>query len=340
VLNQGQQSLQTFPENGAQQAFADISSLSGPRFIVTIDTEEEFDWNGPFTRDNHGTSHISGIERFQIMCDEHNVQPAYLVDYPITADAKAADLLGSYAAQGRAAIGIQLHPWVSPPFTEELSVYNSFACNLSRDLEWQKLSMLHAAIVERLGVHPDMYRAGRYGAGLNTPQMLIELGVAIDSSVRTHFDYSHQGGPDYSGMPLNPYWLTENQLLELPVTTVFSGGLSGYGSKIFGELMSSQTSRAILSRTGLLERIALTPEGIPLEKALAGIDAALAQGVGILNFSFHSPSLVPGHIDYVRTKEDLEAFYKWWQGVFTHLALRGVKPIKIADIKSKLFSIL
>jgi hypothetical protein len=338
VAAAGQQSAKLMSVTVAEPVFANLESLDGPRFLVTVDTEEEFDWHGPFTRDQHGTTHVAAIDRFQTMCDVHGVKPAYLIDYPIAEDTKAANLLGGYAAEGKAAIGMQLHPWVNPPFLEELSVYNSFACNLPPELEWEKLSKLHAKIVERLGVYPDIYRAGRYGAGEQTPHMLVELGVAIDSSVRTNFDYSAENGPNYSAAPLNPYWLHHNTLLELPVTTVFNGGLRNFGAKIYGDLMSSQASRSVLSRTRLLERIALTPEGIPLAKAIEGIDCALAQNVGILNFSFHSPSLAPGHTNYVKTVEDLERLYNWWHCVFAHLAIRGVKPIEIDQIKATLFS--
>jgi hypothetical protein len=321
-------------ETAEKYNFINLAPLKGTRFLVTVDTEEEFDWHGPFTRDSHGTRHVAAIDRFQKLCDAHNVQPAYLIDYPITQDPLAADMLGTYAAEGRAAIGMQLHPWVNPPFSEELSIYNSYACNLPFEIEREKLHILHANIVKRLNVYPDIYRAGRYGAGAHTPSILAELGVTIDSSVRTHFDYSPEDGPNYASKPLNPYWLEHGTLLELPVTTVFSGGLSKMGPKIFNDIMSSQTSRSILSRTRLLERIALTPEGIPLEKALKGIDCALDQGVGILNFSFHSPSLEPGHTDYVRTVDDLESLYAWWSGVFAHLALRGVRPVTVDGIKS------
>jgi hypothetical protein len=317
--------------------FVDVSSLGGPRFLVTVDTEEEFDWSAPFSRNNHGTSHVPSINSFQILCEKNGVSPLYLIDYPIANDPIAIHLLGEYAALNKAAIGVQLHPWVNPPFEEELSAYNSFACNLSRDLEWSKLSNLHACIVKNFGVRPDIYRAGRYGAGPETPQMLAELGICFDTSVRSNFNYTAEGGPDYSNASLNPYWVLPSTLVELPLTSVFSGGLRRMGAKLYNELLSSQTSKALLSRAGLLERIALTPEGIPLAKAIEGIDCALEQGVSILNFSMHSPSLEPGHTGYVRDSDDLDRLYKWWDGVFAHLKLRGVTPVSVAEIKQAIF---
>ncbi|MBA3942731.1 MAG: WalW protein, partial [Sphingopyxis sp.] len=39
-----------------------------------------------------------------------------------------------------------------------------------------------------------------------------------------------------------------------------------------------------------------------------------------------SPSLRPGNTPYVRSAADLDLFYRWWDEVLGHLALRGVAP--------------
>lgn len=315
-------------------ATPDLAALGGPCFVVTVDTEEEFDWGTPFSRTEHGMTHAKAIPRFQEMSDEHGIKPCYLIDYPVTQDQYTVDLLSGYAAAKRAEIGVQLHPWVNPPFSEPLSSYNSFACNLPPALERDKLGCLHAAIVGNLGVQPDAYRAGRYGAGPETPSILTELGIAIDTSARARFDYSIGGGPDYSEWPVQPCWLIENQLLELPLTTVFSGALRGVGDTAFRTWFGSDTSRALLARTNMLERIALTPEGIPVNKALQAIDLAVADGIKILNLSFHSPSLAPGHTPYVRSKQDVEEFYMWWHAVLERLSMHQVRSTTMAEIKA------
>jgi hypothetical protein len=314
-------------------ANVDLEPLGGPRFIITVDTEEEFDWSAPFSQDKHGTTHVPAIARFQNLCAKNGVIPCYLIDYPIANDKTAIELLGGYAASGRAEIGVQLHPWVNPPFAEVLNIHNSFASNLSADLEREKLTLLHRSIVERLGVYPDIYRAGRYGAGPNTPTILADLGMSIDTSVRARFSYADQGGPDYSDYPVNPYWITPGALIELPLTTVYAGQLKSVGGPVFQRMFSSDPSRSILSRTGLLERIALTPEGIPVDRAIAGIDRALQEGIGILNFSFHSPSLAAGNTSYTKNAAELEAFYAWWSAVFAHLHTRNVKAASVSEIK-------
>ena len=310
----------------------DLTALGSPRFVLTVDTEEEFDWSKPFARDGFGTTHMRAVPRFQALCDDHGITPCYLVDYPIIEDAYGADLLSGYAEDSRAEIGVQLHPWVNPPFDEALNSYNSYACNLPPALERAKLTQLHSAIVSRMGVKPDAYRAGRYGAGAATPDILQDLGISIDSSVRARFDYSSQHGPDFSAYPVRPYWIRHNSLIELPVTTVYSGVMRAAGSTMFSDVFGSRAARSTLSRCNMLERIALTPEGIPLDKALLGIDLALADKVPVINLSLHSPSLAVGHTPYVRDAGQLEQLYNWLHGVFCHLRNSGVRPTTMAEI--------
>jgi hypothetical protein len=336
VLAQGGLGMGFKPDLSATRDvdFVDLSELGGPRFVLTVDTEEEFDWTMPFARTGHGTDHLKSVPRFQALCSDHGIKPCYLVDYPITQDAYGVNLLSGFAHDGHAEIGVQLHPWVNPPFDEELSVFNSYACNLPGPLERAKLSQLHAAIVEHFGIKPDAYRAGRYGAGKNTAPILADLGIAIDSSVRSRFDYSAQGGPDYALSPVNPYWKQAGRLIELPLTTVFGGALRSVGDVVFGQWFGSHAARSMLARSGMLERIALTPEGISLSKAYEGIDLALAEGVKIINLSFHSPSLAVGHTPYVRDETQLAELYGWFTGVFAHLRASGVRAVTMAEIKA------
>jgi hypothetical protein len=90
--------------------------------------------------------------------------------------------------------------------------------------------------------------------------------------------------------------------------------------------------RGAMARIGLLERIPLTPEGVTVEEALRGIDIALDEGLPVLVFSFHSPSLAPGFTPYVRSEDDLDAIYDWWRQVFAYLAKRGVQPAKVDQL--------
>ena len=188
-------------------------------------------------------------------------------------------------------------------------------------------------VEDTFGVAPLSYRAGRYGAGPHTGEILREQGLTIDTSVRAGFDYSAEGGADYRRHPLAPYWLdADRTLLELPITTVFWGMLRRQGAALFPLARRLPSLAGALARIGLLDRIALTPEGVSLEDAIRGIDIALDDGLPLLVFSFHSPSLRPGHTPYVRSDRDLDALYDWWRRVLDYCAARGAEPTTVGAI--------
>jgi hypothetical protein len=310
---------------------------AAPRFLVTVDTEEEFDWAMPLHREGHGLETIAALGTFQRFCEDFGIVPVFLVDHPIATSPETAAVLGPAIMSGRAEIGIHLHPWVNPPFVEDLNESNSFAGNLPEALEREKMRRLRDAIIDHLGVVPLIYRAGRYGAGPHTAGILREMGVPIDSSVRSLFDYAEMGGPNFRDHPLQPYWLArEASIIELPVTSVYTGLLRQRGHAIYPRLKHSPWLRSPLARARLLERIPLTPEGVSAVEATRAIDVALTEGLPLLVLSFHSPSLAPGHTPYVNDARDLEQFYDWWRQVFTLLAKRGALATSVSELVVKL----
>jgi hypothetical protein len=314
-------------------AKARFSSEFGQRVLLTIDTEEEFDWYAPFTRDQHAMTHVPRITEFQQFCEGIGAHPVYLVDWPIANNPQAVEIIGDAARRGAADIGIQLHPWVNPPFGEELSIRNSYPGNLPPEIEATKFMMLCDRFEKAFGFAPLVYRAGRYGAGPNTASLLRKAGIAVDTSVRSIFDYSAQGGPDYSNHPIAPYWLNEDKsLLEVPLTSVFSGLFRPIGPQLHRAQRFVPALFAGFSRLSLLERIAFTPEGVAIEEVRRGFDIALDQGVSVLTLSLHSPSLAPGHTVYSRDPAQVEGIYHWLAEAYAYLAARGARSCTINDI--------
>jgi hypothetical protein len=316
-----------------KSAYARFRGDFGPRFLLTVDTEEEFDWSAPFLRHGHSLGHVARLRKFQQFCEGAGVVPVYLIDYPVATSTLAAEILREPLAAGRAEIGIQLHPWVNPPHSEELNDHNSFAGNLPPALEDAKFGLLKDTIITNFGVQPTIYRAGRYGIGPNTAAILRKHSIPIDSSVRARFDYSSTGGRNFRDHPATPYWADEERrLLELPLTTVFTGALGRFGPALYPALWRVPRMRGVLARLGLLERVPLTPEGITPAEAIRAIDRAQKDGLPLLVFSFHSPSLEPGHTPYVRNESDLDGLYDWWREVFAHCLRQGIRPTRVSEL--------
>jgi hypothetical protein len=303
----------------------------GTRFTIFVDTEEEFDWGQPLRRDSRNTTAIAALPDAHRRFAERGAALTYMIDHPIATSAQAIDVLGGLLADGRSAIGTQLHPWVNPPFDEEVTPFNSFAGNLPRDLEAAKLAELTRTIADAFGQRPLCYRAGRYGIGPDTLALLQAEGYRLDSSMRSGYDYSHEGGPDFAAIG-NHAFRADHGIVELPLTTVYVGHARKGGAGLYRALKAVPRGRGVAARLGLLSRVALTPEDMPVADALEAIRVALGEGVRVLNFGFHSPSVAPGHTPYVRDAAGLAAFHHWWDAVLRLLDARGVASASQAEL--------
>jgi hypothetical protein len=283
-----------------------------PKLLVVIDTEEEFDWSAQFSRTNTSVHAMRCIHRIQRIFDEYKIFPVYAVDYPVVSQKDGYEPLSEIHAEGRCVIGAHLHPWVNPPFVETVDRTNSFPGNLPRNLETEKLRILGEIIAERFGERPVIYKAGRYGLGPNTAQILDEQGFEIDLSVCPAMDYSDERGPNFSRHSVWPFWFGKRRLLELPLTVGFTGVLRRWGTGLHraatSRSMASLHAPGILARSGLLNKIWLSPEGYVASELEALVRALYREGLRIFSFAFHSPSLEPGHTPYVKSQRELEDF--------------------------------
>lgn len=310
--------------------YVDFPADFGRRVMIFVDTEEEFDWSKPKRRDATSVRSVNALPKAHAALRGYGISPAYLVDYPVATTPASIEVLRGFLATQECTIGAQLHPWVNPPFEEELVGANSFPGNLSRRTERAKLHALTEAITTNFGERPIVYRAGRYGIGPNTEALLDELGYRMDVSVRPFFDYRDEGGPSFRGVRPQPFWTgPERRILEVPLNSAFLGGLRRFGEPLF---RVASPLRGLLARTRLLNRVALTPEGIPLDEALKALRVLLDSDTRLFSISFHSPSVEPGHTPYVRDAEDLRRFYNWFDGVLGCLLKAGVTPVTVPEV--------
>lgn len=315
----------------AEDSYIALPESFGRRFTVFCDTEEEFDWGKPRSRDNRATTHMRAMSDLQERFRRRGVKCVHLVDYPIATDPAAVAMLRGWLEQGEISVGTQLHPWVNPPHDEEVNTFNSFVGNLPIALERAKIEAVTETIEAAFGRRPIVYRAGRYGIGPNTALLLREAGYEADVSVRALHDYSDEGGPDFSRTRPVPFPVGGEGLIELPLGATYLGGLRRWGRGVYRTAGRLPRGRGLLFRTGLLNLVPLTPEGVPLEEALAAVRALIDDGVRWFSLSFHSPSVEPGHTPFVRTAEDLRLFHAWWDGIFDLFEREGIAPASIEE---------
>jgi glycosyltransferase involved in cell wall biosynthesis len=302
---------------------ADLGALQGPTLGVVIDAEEEFDWRAPFSRETYSIEWVKQQPLLQRIFDRAGVTPTYVVDYPVAKDEGAVQLLRGLVEQGKCVVGAQLHPWVNPPFEEELNLRNSYLNNLDPAIQRRKLEALTELLTKQFHVAPRIFKAGRYGFDRTMIPLLREFGYRVDTSVVPHTSFEDQEGPSYMNFPDQPFWLgSGRELLELPLSCGFAGRFSGDERGVFQALNSERFRRlhipGLLARTGLLERIRLSPEGIDLPAQKRLTRALLGRGHKVFVLSFHTSSLAPGGTPYVRTRADLDVLLQRIEGYLSY----------------------
>jgi hypothetical protein len=313
-----------------------------PRLFVIVDTEEEFDWSGGFSRENVDVSAISEVGRLQGLLGRYQMRPTYVIDYPVATTPSSAERLSELAARGECHIGAHLHPWVNPPFTASLGSAVSYGCNLGLDLELDKILRLREAIGEHLGTTPRVYKAGRYGFGATTAEALEWLDFDVDASVNPRMDFSTDGGPSFEAFDARPsFFGRRRHLLELPCTTGFVGAARRLGSTLHRAVSARWLEPfhavGLLARTGTLNKVMLSPEGNSFEEMRSLTETLYRDGVRTFSMTLHSPSLKAGGTQYVRTGAELKRFLdtidRYCEYFFTRL---GGVPSTPADLYDEL----
>lgn len=316
----------------------ELSTDTKPKLIVVIDTEEEFDWNAPADRSANTVTAMDYIYRVQDIFDRYGIKPCYVIDYPVASQELGYRALKKIHQDGRCEIGAHLHPWVNPPFDEEMKPQNTFPGNLSYDLELQKLTELKATVERVFDFQPTVYKAGRYGVGPNTTEILEKLGFEIDLSLCPPVDYSAAYGPDFSRCHAQPFWFGKNErLLEVPVTGAFVGWGGALMNPLYNLAMQYKKFKlpGIFSRLALVDRLMLSPEGFSSKDHIKLTNFLYKQGVRTFTWSFHSPTVVPGHTSYVQSEAQLEqflaAFNTYFDYFFNELGGEASTPTQLRD---------
>lgn len=290
----------------------DVTNLP-PTLCVLVDAEEDFQWDRPVSPQNDSVESIKSQILIHKVFERYKIKPTYLVTYPLAVSPLSTRILKEFLNAGLCDLGAQLHPWVTPPLAMPFTDRFSFPGNLPARLEQEKLRVLTEAIRDNFAVQPVAYKAGRYGLGERTADIIEALGYLVDTSLAPLTSYRSSGGPDYLRFDYKPFWFGKNRrILQLPLTRSAVGTLTNVFSSTYarvdGYFGNVSGLKGLLARSQLAERITLSPEGNDLKALIRLTDSLIARGQRIFTLSYHSPSLAPGNTPYVRNQRDLADF--------------------------------
>ncbi len=290
---------------------------------LIVDAEEDFNWSRPVEGTAYSTACMHAIGPLQEILSGYALPPTYLLTYPVLEDPAAIRLLRRHHDRGACQLGVQMHPWVNPPFGTGTDRRFSFPLNLPATIEEAKIVRLTERFAAAFGFPPRVFKAGRYGIGPGTVALLERLGFRVDTSIAPRTDFGAEGGPDFSAFDTAPFWFgATHRLLEVPVCREVVGWLGPAAPAVYRPLTGPRTApaRSLLAWARGAERVTLSPEGndaAAMRRLIRGIRAG---GQRLLTVSFHSSSLAVGHNPYVRSDRDLHVFYDRLSEVLDGLA--------------------
>lgn len=311
-------------------------------FIVTIDTEED-NWDR-YSTDENPVKNIDNVLRLQHIFNRYSILPTYLVTYPVATNERSVSVLKGILDDDLCEIGTHCHPWNTPPFNGLNDTKETMICNLSEELIYAKLKTLHETIEKKFNITPVTFRAGRWGYNEKVAHALHKLGYWIDSSVSPFTDWGQYGGPDFRLFPYHPYEfdlgnvslpVPKGEMLQVPASVGymqknfdFSRALESSLSSKFCTLMHI---KGILHRLRMLNRVWLSPEHATYSQMVKLSENLSNNGVPILNFTFHSTSLMKGLSPFVKTKQDETEFFSTIDKFMSYAAQRGWKSIRLKN---------
>ncbi len=316
------------------------------KFILTIDTEADNQWN-------HGiplsTENIRHVPRFQELCENYHVKPTYLVTSEICGDEFANSIFRQYLEKATAEIGAHLHVWTTPPFEDAEGLrfndrHHAFATELAEPFLAKKIANLTHQIENAFGVRPTSFRSGRFGFNETCARLLVDNGYLVDSSVTPYVNwFAHKGlpngkgGPNFIGFPVHHYSINTSggKLFEVPVTILPTKWPFSTNERLMRRFCSWEES--------LVKRIArkLYIGGQPLwlspgrlktaDSFKEVVSRATHVSLQFITMMFHSSELMAGCSPFRRDHHEIESLYSLLEVFFEFLEKMKVPCISLTE---------
>ena len=305
--------------------FCSIKHKPSILFVLSVDTEEEWDWSGSFPKEKFSVKNTRYIPEFQEFCEGLGIRPTYFIDYAVADDLESVAYLKATLDRDKCEIGGHLHPWCTPPIEEDISDHdNSLIVNLPVDLVEKKLDSLNAKLENVFDKKPVSFRSGRWDINGSVLTLLANRGYTIDSSIHPYFSYDYSPDipfwPDYEDCAIEG---NQREIYEIPITAGYNFPDFPFWHRLYLALSTSFLKHfrviGILWKLGIMRKIHLTPELATSENMVKLVKAAIKKEHRVIHMFFHSSSLMPGASPYVKNTSDKEKLYQKIKEVFSYL---------------------
>ena len=271
-------------------------------FILTVDTEEEWDWDGPFPEKDFSVKNLAQVPAFQDFCESKGIRPCYFVDYAAAKGAAENQVFAKPIDNNSCELGAHLHPWANPPFFGKPTEESSHVVNLPIEQVEAKLDELMSVFTNEFNYQPSSFRTGRWGISADIMHLLWTRGFTVDSSV---YPFYKNEFFNCKGSPTGAYWPDTNNVLkageqrnimEIQASVGFNRSAFGLSDSIhsIAEAAPLKYLRTVslLWHSHLLRKIYMSPEVMQAKDMIALAHKTYANGAPYVNMFFHSSNLI------------------------------------------------
>lgn len=283
--------------------------------VFSIDVEEEGLFSGRYAATAEGVGNVAHLRRLEFVSREFGVPLTLLCTWPVFNDPACRDELLRWREELGAEIGLHLHPWNTPPLSDDPGQAWTPSQDISEAVLDAKLAELARIYRAATGVSATSFRMGRFDLGPKMRALLPRHGILVDGSV-VPVTWS-RALPEAFLAPADPYLLPVGRgesLTEAPVTMVpFSRGLRSLAWRLSGEML--------LRRFHVLGAAGTIPPWFPLASMKLGAGLHLCRGGRVIHLFLHSSELMPGCTPHLpdepsvtRLVAKTRAFLHWLRG--------------------------
>lgn len=315
--------------------------------MTTVDTEEEWDWDGPFPISGASVGNALRLPAFQDLCARYGMRTTYFANLAILEEDGSRHVIQELARRDDAEVGMHIHPWHTPPLTEFRGspARASFLHNHPPEIARAKLETVYSAFRDA-GIAPTSFRGGRYSTGGAIHEFLHERGFVADCSVVPHTTWPDDGAPDFRARDPFPARLAPPReglkaLWEIPLSLGFSHRPFRLWARCFEAIENSVLGKlrliGLAERLGLLRKVWLNFEIADPHDWTPFLLLLQKMGVPSVCLTVHSSSLTAGPGPYTRTLEDERRIFEKIERVFADVRrLPGFVPATASEVADHL----
>lgn len=285
------------------------------KFIITIDNEEDNQWN-PLAEET--TENAKYLRRFQNLCNKYEYKPVYLTTYNMAKNAVFEDLAKEALENNQCEIGMHLHAWSTPPEYNLKSVTTERAYLIEYPIEVmeEKIKIINDVLTSKFG-EIVTHRSGRWALNSNYLELLKKYGYKCDCSVTPGISWASNlgatgiGGSDYTKEQNSAYEII-NGILEVPVTIHKLRYFEKNAIKSV-KTLARESSHLIRGKDTWLR-----PSFCSLYQMTKLLDYIKKSEKDYAMFMIHSSELMPGGSPYYKDEKAVELLYNQLEKLFDY----------------------